>query len=104
MTALDQAAVEGNEIHHFHAHPQLARERALNAFVVADIEQKGKRLAMTFLVWQGRDGSVVGRWELAARKETLARVELEKCRDLKPVDLDDADAQSAAEKILAELR
>jgi tetratricopeptide (TPR) repeat protein len=40
----------------------------------------------------------------AVGKETLARVELEKCRDLKPVDLDDADAQSAAEKFLAELR
>jgi tetratricopeptide (TPR) repeat protein len=37
-------------------------------------------------------------------KEKLARVELEKCRDLKPVDLDDADAQNAAEKNLAELR
>jgi tetratricopeptide (TPR) repeat protein len=40
----------------------------------------------------------------AIGKEKLARVELEKCRDLKPVDLDDADAQSAAEKNLTELR
>jgi hypothetical protein len=29
---------------------------------------------MTFLVWQGLDGSVVGRWELAAHKEKLAGV------------------------------
>jgi len=55
-------------------YPQLARDRELKAFVVADIEQKGKRLAMTFLVWQGIDGSVVGRWEIAAYKEKLARV------------------------------
>jgi hypothetical protein len=55
-------------------YPQLARDRELKAFVVADIEPKGKRLAMTFLVWQGIDGSVVGRWEIAAYKEKLARV------------------------------
>jgi len=53
-------------------YPQIARDRELKAFVVADIEQKGKRLAMTFLVWQGIDGSVVGRWELAAYREKLA--------------------------------
>ena len=55
-------------------YPQIARDRELKAFVVADIEQKGKKLAMTFLVWQGLDGSVVGRWELAAHKEKLAGV------------------------------
>jgi hypothetical protein len=55
-------------------YPQLARDRELKAFVVADIEQKGNRLAMTFLVWQGADGSVVGRWELAAYKNNLARM------------------------------
>ncbi len=55
-------------------YPQIARDRELKAFVVADIEQKGKRLAMTFLVWQGIDGSVVGRWELAAYREKLASV------------------------------
>ena len=55
-------------------YPQLARDRELKAFVVADIEQRGKRLAMTFLVWQGIDGSVVGRWELAAYREKLASV------------------------------
>jgi hypothetical protein len=55
-------------------YPQLARDRALKAFVVADIEQKGNRLAMTFLVWQGIDGSVVGRWEMAAYKNNLAQL------------------------------
>jgi len=54
-------------------YPQIARARELKAFVVADIEQKGNRLAMTFLVWQGLDGSVVGRWELAAYRNKLAR-------------------------------
>jgi hypothetical protein len=29
---------------------------------------------MTFLVWQGIDGSVVGRWEMAAYREKLAGV------------------------------
>jgi hypothetical protein len=55
-------------------YPRIARDRELKAFVVADIEEKGKRLAMTFLVWQGIDGSVVGRWELAAYREKLASV------------------------------
>jgi len=55
-------------------YPQIARDRELKAFVVADIEQKGKKLAMTFLVWQGLDGSVVGRWELAAYREKLANL------------------------------
>jgi hypothetical protein len=55
-------------------YPQIARARELKAFVVADIEQKGRRLAMTFLVWQGLDGSVVGRWEVATNKTTLPRL------------------------------
>jgi hypothetical protein len=55
-------------------YPQIARDRELKAFVVADIEQRGKRLVMTFLVWQGIDGSVVGRWELAAYREKLVGV------------------------------
>jgi hypothetical protein len=54
-------------------YPQIARNRELKAFVVADIEQRGSRLAMTFLVWQGLDGSVVGRWEVAASKAMLPR-------------------------------
>jgi hypothetical protein len=53
-------------------YPQIAREHELKAFVVADIDKRGNRLAMTILIWQGADGSVVGRWELAAYREKLA--------------------------------
>jgi hypothetical protein len=53
-------------------YPQIARDRELKAFIVADIVQRGTRLAMTFLIWQGIDGSVVGRWETAAYREKLA--------------------------------
>lgn len=55
-------------------YPQIARERELNAFVVADVTPRGNRLAVTFLIWQGVDGSVVGRWETSAGKAKIARV------------------------------
>jgi hypothetical protein len=55
-------------------YPQIARDRELQAFVVADVTTRGTRLAVTFLVWQGADGSVVGRWETSADKAKLARV------------------------------
>lgn len=55
-------------------YPQIARDRDLKAFVVADVTARGNRLAVTFLVWQGVDGSVVGRWETSADKTQMARV------------------------------
>jgi hypothetical protein len=55
-------------------YPQIARDRGLQAFVVADVTTRGNRLAVTFLIWQGVDGSVVGRWETAAGKPKLARI------------------------------
>lgn len=55
-------------------YPQVARDREIKAFVVADITPRGSRLAVTFLIWQGVDGSVVGRWETSADKTRLARV------------------------------
>ncbi len=39
----------------------------------------------------------------AMGEKKLARAELEKCRDLKPVDRDDADAQQAADHLLSTL-
>jgi len=55
-------------------YPQIARDRELKAFVVADVTTRGNRLAVTFLIWQGADGSVVGRWETSAGKGKMARV------------------------------
>jgi hypothetical protein len=45
-----------------------AREHALTAFVVTELEVwgKGKYQKATFLVWNGIDGAVVGRWSVAA--------------------------------------
>jgi hypothetical protein len=53
-------------------YPGLAKERSLNAFVVADADDRGDRILLSFLVWQGLDGSVIGRWEVAASKKQMA--------------------------------
>jgi hypothetical protein len=53
-------------------YPGLAKDKHLSAFVVGDVVEKGKRLSLSFLVWQGIDGSVVGRWEVAAPKRKIA--------------------------------
>jgi hypothetical protein len=47
-------------------YPGLARENNVRAFVTADLEERGSRRALTFLVWSGSTGSVVGRWSVAA--------------------------------------
>ena len=52
-------------------YPGLARERLLNAFVVADADDRGGHLILSFLVWQGHDGSVIGRWEVTAPKKQM---------------------------------
>ena len=54
-------------------YPGLAKDKHLSAFVVADVVDKGNRVSMSFLIWQGIDGSVVGRWEVAGPKQKLAR-------------------------------
>jgi hypothetical protein len=54
-------------------YPGLAKEKRLSAFVVADVIERGKSVRLSFLVWQGIDGSVVGRWEVAAPKKRLSR-------------------------------
>jgi hypothetical protein len=55
-------------------YPQLARDKEVKAFVVADTDVRGQRVSATFLIWQGLDGSVVGRWEMAASKRKMARI------------------------------
>lgn len=52
-------------------YPGLAREHNVRAFVTADLEERGGRSALTFLVWSGISGSVVGRWSVAAPRPEL---------------------------------
>ena len=54
-------------------YPGLARDKKLSAFVVADVVEKGKRVSLSFLIWQGMDGSVVGRWEVAGPKKKIVK-------------------------------
>jgi hypothetical protein len=52
-------------------YPGLAKEKGLSAFVVADADDRGERIVLSFLVWQGLDGSVIGRWEVAGPKKQM---------------------------------
>jgi len=54
-------------------YPGLAKDKHLSAFVVGDVVEKGKRISLSFLIWQGIDGSVVGRWEVAGPKSKIGR-------------------------------
>jgi hypothetical protein len=52
-------------------YPGLAREKRLSAFVVADVDDRAGRVVLSFVVWQGIDGSVIGRWEVSGSKKTV---------------------------------
>jgi len=54
-------------------YPGLAKAKNVSAFVVADVVEKGKRVSVSLLVWQGIDGAVVGRWEVSGPKTKIAR-------------------------------
>lgn len=54
-------------------YPGLAKDKHLSSFVVGDAVEKGNRLSLSFLIWQGIDGSVLGRWEVAGPKSKIAR-------------------------------
>ncbi len=54
-------------------YPSVARDHHLAAFVTGDVEERGKWSSITFLVWNGTSGSVIGRWTAAAPTATLAR-------------------------------
>jgi len=54
-------------------YPGLAKDKHLSAFVVGDVVEKGKRINLSFLIWQGIDGNVIGRWEVVGPKQKLAR-------------------------------
>jgi hypothetical protein len=51
-----------------------AQERGLAAFVAGDLETFGKkRQRLTFLVWNGHDTSVLGRWTVTGTMKQLPR-------------------------------
>jgi hypothetical protein len=52
-------------------YPGLAKDKRLSAFIVADTDDRGERILLSFLVWQGIDGSVIGRWEVSAAKKQM---------------------------------
>jgi len=54
-------------------YPILARDHHLAAFVTADVEERGKWQRITFLVWNGATGSVLGRWTASGQAPVLAR-------------------------------
>jgi hypothetical protein len=51
----------------------LARDHRLAAFVTGDVEEGRRRASITFLVWDGATGSVVGRWSASAPPRRLAK-------------------------------
>jgi hypothetical protein len=53
----------------------LARDHHLSAFVTGDLEMNRRRgtATVTFLVWNGSTGSVLGRWSVSAAPRRLAR-------------------------------
>jgi hypothetical protein len=52
-------------------YPEMARENRLAAFLVADLTEHGKSATVTFLVWNGSDGSVIDRWSVWAPDKKL---------------------------------
>jgi len=54
-------------------YPGLAKDKHLSAFVVGEVVEKGKRISLSFVIWQGIDGNVLGRWEVAGPKNKIGR-------------------------------
>ena len=54
-------------------YPALAREHHLTAFVTGDVDERGKWSSITFLVWNGVSGSVIGRWTASGPTASLGR-------------------------------
>ena len=51
----------------------LARDHRLTAFVTGDLEAHRTRHTITFLVWNGADGSVLARWSATASPKRLPK-------------------------------
>jgi hypothetical protein len=52
----------------------LAKDNRLAAFVSADLQEGRSRQSVTFLVWDGATGNVLGRWSASAASKNLAKV------------------------------
>jgi len=51
----------------------MAKDNRLAAFVSADLEEGRSRDSITFLVWDGASGSVLGRWSASAAPKNLPK-------------------------------
>jgi hypothetical protein len=51
----------------------MAKDNRLAAFVSADLEEGPHRDSVTFLVWDGASGNVLGRWSASAAPKNLAK-------------------------------
>lgn len=51
----------------------LAQEHNLTAFITGDVEVHGGYRTITFLVWNGATGSVIGRWSAASGQKQIRR-------------------------------
>jgi hypothetical protein len=54
-------------------YPTLAKDNRLAAFVSADVQEGRSRDIITFLVWDGSSGNVLGRWSASAAPKSLAK-------------------------------
>jgi hypothetical protein len=52
---------------------ELAKDHRLAAFVAADLEEGAHWNRVTFLVWDGASGNVLGRWSASAAPKNLAK-------------------------------
>jgi hypothetical protein len=52
-------------------YPGIARDNDIAAFVVGGLEDHRHSQSVTFLIWNGRDGSVARRWSVAAAPHRL---------------------------------
>jgi hypothetical protein len=51
----------------------MAKDNRLAAFISADIEEGRSRHSVTFLLWDGASGNVLGRWSASAAPRNLAK-------------------------------
>jgi hypothetical protein len=52
----------------------MAKDHRLAAFVSADLEERGHWSSVTFLVWDGASGNVLGRWSASALSRNLPKM------------------------------
>jgi hypothetical protein len=75
----------------------LARDHRLAAFVTGDVEAHRRRQTITFLVWNGATGSVLGRWSASAAPRRLPKLVTRRFWKQLGHALDDAAAPPSGE-------